>query len=197
MKSILALIALGTLFVCKLASANNPYHLQILERLRGRVGGEATQRTRARELGAEEDGCGAGAGYPDAEGRKQPKMVSLAERRRCVSYLRERYTVNERRACQAMEMNRSSYRYAGTKAVVDGVYQRVVALSHQYPCWGYANSTSAHLREFRCTAKGLRISRHTIPFPLETIWFFCPNFFGISVTAGGILFFQADHSRSP
>ena len=103
----------------------------------GCVRGKEAQRTRAREFGAEGDGRGAGAGHPDVEGRKQPKVVSLAERRRCVTYLRERYTVSERRACQAMEMNRSSYRYAGTKPLIDEVYERVVGLSHQYPCWGY------------------------------------------------------------
>ena len=64
-------------------------------------------------------------------------MVSLAERRRCVTYLRNEYIVSERRACQAMQMNRSSYRYVGSQELVDERYRRVVSLSQQYPYWGY------------------------------------------------------------
>ena len=64
-------------------------------------------------------------------------MVSLAERRRCVTYLRNEYEISERRACQAMQMNRSSYRYVGGQEPVDEKYRRVVSLSQQYPYWGY------------------------------------------------------------
>jgi len=63
--------------------------------------------------------------------------VSLAERRRCVTYLRNEYEISERRACQAMQMNRSSYRYVGSQELVDERYRRVVKLSQQYPYWGY------------------------------------------------------------
>lgn len=62
--------------------------------------------------------------------------MSLAERHRCVTYLRNRYEISERRACQAMQMHRSSYRY-GSRNPVDETYQRVVALSRKYPYWGY------------------------------------------------------------
>ena len=64
-------------------------------------------------------------------------MVSLPERRRCVTYLRNEYAVSERRACQAMQMNRSSYRYVGIEEFADERYRRVVSLSQQYPYWGY------------------------------------------------------------
>jgi hypothetical protein len=64
-------------------------------------------------------------------------VVSLAERRRCVTYLRNAYATSERRACQVMELNRSSYRYISEKPVVDDGYQSVVRLSQQYPSWGY------------------------------------------------------------
>ena len=63
--------------------------------------------------------------------------MSLAERRRNVTYLRSEYDVSERRACQAMQMNRSSYRYVGSQELVDERYRRVVSLSQQYPYWGY------------------------------------------------------------
>lgn len=63
--------------------------------------------------------------------------MSLAERRRCVTYLRNEYSISERRACQALQMNRSSYRYVGGQELVDEAYWRVVSLSQQYPYWGY------------------------------------------------------------
>jgi putative transposase len=64
-------------------------------------------------------------------------VVSLAERRRCVTYLRIEHGVSERRVCQARQLNRSSYRYVGELAILDGRYRRVVSLSRQYSNWGY------------------------------------------------------------
>ena len=64
-------------------------------------------------------------------------MVSLAERRRAVTYLRNEYGISERRACQAMQMNRSSYRYVGQRELVDAAYQEVIRLSERYPYFGY------------------------------------------------------------
>ena len=64
-------------------------------------------------------------------------MVSLAERRRAVTWLRNQYQVSERRACQAMNMHRSSYRYGGRQEHLKEAYRRTVSLSRQYPYWGY------------------------------------------------------------
>lgn len=63
--------------------------------------------------------------------------MSLAERRRCVTYLRNRYEISERRACQALEMHRSSYRYVGKEQTQDAAYQRVLDLSGDYSYFGY------------------------------------------------------------
>lgn len=63
--------------------------------------------------------------------------MSLAERRRCVTYLRNQYEISERRACQAMQMNRSSYRYVGQQALVNATHQEVIRLSERYPYFGY------------------------------------------------------------
>ena len=63
-------------------------------------------------------------------------MVSLAERRRCVTYLRNAYEATERRACQVMQINRSSYRYIGEREPVDECYARVVNLSQHLPLLG-------------------------------------------------------------
>ncbi len=64
-------------------------------------------------------------------------MVSLAERRRCVTYLKTECGISERGACQAMQLNRSSYRYVGSKALIDERYREVVRLSQHYAYWGY------------------------------------------------------------
>ncbi len=64
-------------------------------------------------------------------------MVSLPERRRCVTWLVNQYKVSERRACQAMQIQRSSYRYVGRQEEQGHHYQRVVELSRAYPYWGY------------------------------------------------------------
>jgi transposase InsO family protein len=64
-------------------------------------------------------------------------MVSLPERRRCVTYLKTKYASSERRTCQAMQMNRSSDRYVGGQDLMDDAYQRVLSLSDQYRYWGY------------------------------------------------------------
>ena len=63
--------------------------------------------------------------------------MSLAERRRCVTYLRNEYDISERRGCQAMQMNRSSYRYQGQRQLVDAAYREVIRLSQRYPYFGY------------------------------------------------------------
>src|SRR5215210_6761148 len=63
-------------------------------------------------------------------------MVSLPARRRCVTYLRNAYGISERGACQAMQMNRSSYRYVG-RELIDERHRRVVSLSQRYSYWGY------------------------------------------------------------
>lgn len=63
--------------------------------------------------------------------------MSLAERRRCVTYLRNTYEISERRACQAVEMYRSSYRYVGKEVCKDAAYQRVLDLSGEYSYFGY------------------------------------------------------------
>ncbi len=83
-------------------------------------------------------------------------MVSLAERRRCVTYLRNEYEISERHACQAMQMNRSSYRYIGNQELVDTRYRRVVSLSQQYPYWGYRKIYEL------LKVEGLRISRERV-----------------------------------
>lgn len=60
--------------------------------------------------------------------------MSLAERRRCVTYLKTEYEISERHACQAMDLHRSSYRHAGKRDRFDDAYRAVLRLSAEYPC---------------------------------------------------------------
>ena len=64
-------------------------------------------------------------------------MVSLAERRRAVTYLKSQYEIGERRACRVASVHRSSYRHEGKRLAVDGAHAEVVRLSDRYPYWGY------------------------------------------------------------
>ncbi len=64
-------------------------------------------------------------------------MVSLPERRRAVTYLRNEHAVSERRACQVVSIYRSSYRHAGKRLAVDSTHAEIVRLSDRYPYWGY------------------------------------------------------------
>ena len=80
----------------------------------------------------------------------------LAERRRCVTYLRNEYEISERRACQAMQLNRSSYRYVGSKVQIDETHQAVVDLSNQYRFWGYRKIYDL------MKGKGIAVSRERV-----------------------------------
>jgi putative transposase len=64
-------------------------------------------------------------------------MVSLPERRRAVTYLKNEYAVSERRACAVLSVSRSSYRHLGTRSQIDEVYREVMRLSERYSYWGY------------------------------------------------------------
>ena len=64
-------------------------------------------------------------------------MVSLAERRRAVEYLRSEYAVSERHACRALQLHRSTCRYQPRRESIDQALRQVVRLSGRYPCWGY------------------------------------------------------------
>ena len=79
----------------------------------------------------------AGLGYPHPRGRQQPKLKSLAERRRCLTYLVRRYDISERRACQAIQLHRSSDHYEPRKDAMDEGDRRTVALARKHPYWGY------------------------------------------------------------
>jgi len=53
-----------------------------------------------------------------------------------VTYLKARYKVSERRACQVIEMHRSTYRHQGA-GENQATTAEVVRLSERHPRWGY------------------------------------------------------------
>jgi putative transposase len=64
--------------------------------------------------------------------------LSPARRRRAVEHVRERFGISERRACRVVGQPRSSQRYVSTKAINDAALaERMVALSHENPRYGY------------------------------------------------------------
>jgi len=86
-------------------------------------------------------------------------VVSLAERRRCVTYLRNEYDISERRACQAMQMHRASYRYVGKQELVDEAYQEVVRLSQRYPYFGHRKIYDLMRADWRISRERVRLIR--------------------------------------
>lgn len=52
-------------------------------------------------------------------------------------YLKTQYRISERRACEALSLNRSTYRYSHWREAVDAAHRDVVRLSQHYDYWGY------------------------------------------------------------
>jgi transposase InsO family protein len=51
--------------------------------------------------------------------------------------LKTQHGISERRACEVLDLNRSTYRYRHRRDVVDAAHQAVVRLSERYDYWGY------------------------------------------------------------
>src|SRR6266700_666977 len=81
----------------------------------GCVGGQATEGARGGERQAQEAAGRCDARQRDAEGDRVKKMVTPAVRREAVTQLRVGFEVSERRACAALEVDRSSVRYRSSR----------------------------------------------------------------------------------
>lgn len=64
-------------------------------------------------------------------------MVTLAEKQHAASYLQDRFTVSERRACKVLSMHRNTKRAYECKSYASELDQRVIDLSLEQPRWGY------------------------------------------------------------
>ena len=54
-----------------------------------------------------------------------------------VAYLMERFTMSERKACQAVALPRQSYRYQGQVNTDDDIKQALRQLARDHPRWGF------------------------------------------------------------
>lgn len=54
-----------------------------------------------------------------------------------MTFLKGKYSVSERKACDVISIHRSTYRHQGTRQAVDPVVVEVVRLSRRFPYWGY------------------------------------------------------------
>jgi hypothetical protein len=76
-------------------------------------------------------------GRSDAEGAELEKMVSLADRRRGAEHLESTLAVSERRACQVVEIARSTKRCPSGRAEESKPVMKIHELSEGYPRFGY------------------------------------------------------------
>lgn len=69
-------------------------------------------------------------------------MVSPARRRDAANYLVRRFKISERRACQLVELNRSTKRYQPlTPEAEVEIVKAMNDLAAKHPRWGYRNVT--------------------------------------------------------
>ena len=102
-----------------------------------RVGCQAPEGSRGRELEAEEAACRDDAGQRDLEGHQQPKVVMPAARRQAVAHVRAAHEVSERRACEALGVDRSSMRYRSRRDCDAAVRLCIRELAAQRRRFGY------------------------------------------------------------
>jgi len=73
----------------------------------------------------------------DPEGREQPKVVTPAARRQAVAHVRASHEVSERRACQALELDRSTIRYSSRRSDDTAVRAAIRELAAERRRFGY------------------------------------------------------------
>jgi putative transposase len=71
----------------------------------------------------------AGTRHLDAQRRELKKVLSLLKRRRAASYLQNAYVISERRACEVLNLPRSTYRYRHRRDALDAAHQEVIRVA--------------------------------------------------------------------
>ena len=125
--------------VCRKHGISSGDVLQVEGEVRrpGRVGRQAAEGARGREREAEEAAGRDDAGQRDPEGHQQPKVVTPAARRQAVAHACAVHEVSERRACQALGVDRSSMRYRSRRAGDAAVRLRIRELAAERRRFGY------------------------------------------------------------
>ncbi len=74
-------------------------------------------------------------------------MVSLAEKRKTVEFLRQDFELSERRACALVGQSLSTHRYVATRVEIPKLRERLIALAHERTRFGYPRLTYMLRRE--------------------------------------------------
>ena len=74
-------------------------------------------------------------------------MVSLAEKRKTVEFLRQDFELSERRACALVGQSLSTHRYVATRVEMPKLRERLIALAHERTRFGYPRLTYMLRRE--------------------------------------------------
>lgn len=74
-------------------------------------------------------------------------MVSLAEKRKTVEFLRQDFELSERRACGLVGQSLSTHRYVATRVEIPKLRERLITLAHERTRFGYPRLTYLLRRE--------------------------------------------------
>ena len=111
--------------------------VEVEVRRHGRFGRQAAEVARGREREAEEAARRDDARQRDPEGHQQPKVVTPAAKRQVVAYACTAHEVSERRACQALGVDRSTVRYRSLRPDDGAVRLRIRELAQVRRRFGY------------------------------------------------------------
>src|SRR5690606_36882798 len=106
-------------------------------RRNGRFGRAPAEGARGRERSAEEAACRADARQRDPEGCRRKKMVTPDAKRKSVAQACAVHGVSQRRACQALRIDRSTVRYASVRPNDAPLREAMKAVASERRRFGY------------------------------------------------------------
>ena len=102
------------------------------------VGHKAAAGIGRREPAVKEDVCRPELREPCAEGSDRKKTLVTAERREAVGHLKTGHEISERRACVAVELSRSVYRYEPKARSDVEIQDELLKLASEHPEYGFS-----------------------------------------------------------
>src|SRR5258708_5375907 len=109
--------------------------------------GATAEGARGREPEAETPGRGSDAGQPGLEGGAGKKVVTTPQRRSAVEFVREDFSISQRRACRLIGISESTIRYISTRDGCEELRSRLRILAEGRPRWGYRRLHGLRRRE--------------------------------------------------
>ncbi|MHC2357597.1 transposase InsO family protein [Sinorhizobium meliloti] len=101
------------------------------------AGDEEAEAARGRECAAEEDRCGPDVGPRNAAGCYSPKALRPARKREVVKGMCRDWAISIRRACGALNFDRSTYHYTSRRADQAGLERRIREICETRVRYGY------------------------------------------------------------